>query len=365
MRVLLLVNSLPNGGLERQLALLATNLPPEWEARVWAMDGGPYESYLRDNGIPVLVRSRRSRFDLLPAYRLLQDILWFKPDVVHSWGWMPALAAGPICRALGIPCIDGMIQSGALEPDFTRLKRIGMATATLVMANTEAGLRAWDIGPDKGRVVYNGFDTARLRGLGERSGPDPERFTVVMTGRMRPVKDFDLIIAAARRLSRHGEDWRFLLVGDGPERPRLIHDAADLVDAGVVVFPSPGLEILDLVRQADVGVLMTNPALAREGLSNSIMEYMALGLPVVCGNGGGNPELVQDGVTGLIIPPADVDALVNSLTLLRREPAVRASMGKLGRERIGREFSVEAMVNAMLSVYEEAAARVRPAARGD
>ena len=173
LRVLYLVDGLGNGGLERQLALLATRLPEDWEPRVWAMDGGPFEDYLLNEGIPVLVRRRRARFDPLPAAQLWQDLRSWRPDIVHSWGWMPALAAGPFCRALRIACIDGMIQSGALEPDFTRLKRLGMASATLVVANTRAGLRAWGIGPARGRVVYNGFDQARLESLGDGSVADP------------------------------------------------------------------------------------------------------------------------------------------------------------------------------------------------
>ena len=379
MRVLYLVDGLGNGGLERQLALLATRLPEDWEPRVWAMDGGPFEDYLLDKGIPVLVRRRRARFDPLPAAQLWQDLRSWRPDVVHAWGWMPALAAGPFCRALRIACIDGMIQSGALEPDFTGLKRLGMACATLVVANTGAGLRAWDIGPDRGRVVYNGFDQARLESLGDGSAADPAQFTVIMTARMKPVKDFAVVIEAARLLSRADDGWRFLLVGDGPERERLIRQAGDLIERGVVAFPQPEMEILGLVRQADVGVLMTDAgkplvvrqrtasdwarraSLTREGLSNSIMEYMALGLPVVCGSGGGNPELVQDGVTGFIIPPGDAGALADRLTVLREDPAKSAAMGALGRERILRDFSVESMVGNMVRVYAEALARMQGA----
>ena len=118
------------------------------------------------------------------------------------------------------------------------------------------------------------------------------------------------------------------------------------------------MEILGLVRQADVGVLMTDARLAHEGLSNSIMEYMALGLPVVCGSGGGNPELVQDGVTGFIIPPGDPAALAERLTTLRKDAAKRTRMGALGRERILRDFSVERMVDNMLGVYAEALAKM-------
>ena len=121
-----------------------------------------------------------------------------------------------------------------------------------------------------------------------------------------------------------------------------------------MVFPEPGLEVLELVRDADVGVLMTNPALACEGLSNSIMEYMALGLPVVCGDGGGNRELVEDGITGFVIPPADPAPLVERLTYLHDHEEVRRAMGAAGRARISRDFSVDTMIRRMLDVYAEA-----------
>ena len=164
-----------------------------------------------------------------------------------------------------------------------------------------------------------------------------------MTGRMVPVKHYDVVVAAARSLGARADGWRFVLVGEGSDRDRLMREARDLIEAGTVDFPEPGFEVLELVRDADVGVLMTNPALAREGLSNSIMEYMALGLPVVCGEGGGNPELVEDGVTGFIIPPADPAALAERLAYLHDHPGP-LRMGAAGRERIARDFSVDAMV---------------------
>ena len=358
MKVLYLVNSLPNGGLERQLTLLAASLPEDWTPRVWSMGGGSFEPCLRERGVPVIVRERRSRFDVSPAALLWRDVVSWRPDVVHSWGWMPGLAVAPLCRLLRIPYIDGMIRSGAVEPDFPRLKRLGMALATLVVANSAAGLRAWGVGPDKGRVVPNAFDQDRLRNLDAGQDKDPATFTVIMTARMSAAKDFDVVIEAARRLSGAGQGWRFLLVGHGPDRDRLIRLAADLTETGVVSFPQPGLEVLRLVRRADVGVLMTNATLVSEGLSNSIMEYMALGLPVVCGRGGGNAELVQDGATGFVIPPGDADVLAGRLSALRGDRAAGAAMGALGRERILRVFTVPRMVDGMLSVYAEGLARV-------
>ena len=354
MKVLLLADTLENGGLERQLALVATNLPREWERHVWALDGGPFAHYLRESGIEVTVARRRSRLDARPVASLWRDLRSWRPDVVHSWSWISTLASGPACRLLRIPLVDGTIQTGAYRGELLGLNRLGMACATLVVANSEAGLRAWGVGPARGRVVQNGFDWSRLPPQDpSRKRPDP-RFTVVMTGRMVPVKHFDIVIRAARRLSRDPGSWRFLLVGNGPDRDRLMKEAQDLVAAGTVAFPRPDLEVLDLVQQADVGVLMTDPALAQEGLSNSIMEYMALGLPVVCGEGGGNPELVLDGVTGFIVPQADPGALAEKLAYLRSRPDERQAMGRAGRARICTDYSVETMVRKMVRVYAEA-----------
>jgi glycosyltransferase involved in cell wall biosynthesis len=104
---------------------------------------------------------------------------------------------------------------------------------------------------------------------------------------------------------------------------------------------------------------MTNRRLADEGLSNSIMEYMALGLPVVCGDGGGNPELVQDGTTGFIIPQGDAGHLAERLERLRADPDRRSAMGAAGRARIRHGFSTPRMVRAMLRVYAEALSKTR------
>ena len=113
-----------------------------------------------------------------------------------------------------------------------------------MVANSRAGLAAWNVSPAKGRVVYNGFDESRLaaarRARRGRAAAGPAgRFTVVMTGRMTKVKHYDVVIEAARRLREAPGGFRFVLVGDGPDRARLLEAARDLVAAGVVEFPSP------------------------------------------------------------------------------------------------------------------------------
>jgi glycosyltransferase involved in cell wall biosynthesis len=177
-----------------------------------------------------------------------------------------------------------------------------------------------------------------------------------MTARMHWHKDYRCLLDAARVLcAEDPEGWRFLAVGWGEERPALLSEYHDLLESGAVVFPEVGTEVLNLVCEAHIGVLLTNTAFAAEGLSNSIMEYMACGLPVVCTEGGGNRELVIEGETGLFVPPADVEAVVRQLRFLSEDPATASRMGRAGRERIASVFTVDALVSGTIAAYDLAA----------
>lgn len=360
MKVLFLIDCLDNGGAERQMALLATHLPAEWDRAVCALDGGPFEDYLRQRGVAVELHPRRSRLDPRAIASVWRSLQRSRPDIVHSWSWISTLVAGPICRLTGLPLIDGTIRTGALQPDHLSLKRLGMASSSLIVANTHAGLRAWGVAPTKGRVVHNGFDWSRLAdsaGAADSRVSSRDRtddvMTIVMVGRMVAERDYRAVIAAARLLREAKGQYRFLLVGHGPQRDELMAEAADLISDGTVTFPDPDLEIIAHVLSADVGVLMTEPRWAQEGCSNAILEYMACGLPVVCGASGGNREIVDDGQTGFVIPSADAPALAKRLEYLWGHREQRRTMGMAGRRRVQTHFSIERMVGRYLQIYAE------------
>ena len=359
-RLLLLTATLTSGGLERQLSALAANLPSRWRPLVWSADDGPFRDVLVRSAVPVIVDRRARRLDPRPFARLARLILRDRPDVVHAWHWMPAAVAAPVCRVARIPFVDGTIRLGKPNPEFGRPRSGTMRLADVVVANSRAGLEAWGVRPPKGRVVYNGFDQARLEALPGESAPPPAAFTVVMTGRLHPHKDFRMLLSAARLVSSGAPAgaWRFLLVGDGPEAASLRRDAADLLAAGVVDFVAPGLEVLPLVAAADVGVLLTDPSQHAEGCSNAIMEYMACGLPVVATDSGGNRELVEDGVTGFLVASGDAAGFARRLEELRGS-AGRAAMGAAGRTRLLRDFSLAAMVDAYVRIYDDCMGRMR------
>jgi glycosyltransferase involved in cell wall biosynthesis len=361
-RVLIVTDSLENGGMERQLTLLAKALPATWAVRVVSLWDGVYASVLREARVEVSILPREFRFDIRPAVPLSKIIRDWRPTVVHTYGWMSMAASVLPCRFAGIPIVDASIRVGAVLTRRDRLMRAMTSRADVVIANSQAGLDAYGVDPRRGRVVHNGFDPERWRlCLAGRRAEWPT--TVVMTGRMHRHKDYRCLLDAARVLcAEDPEGWRFLAVGSGEERPALLSEYRDLLESGAVVFPEAGDEVLSLVCVAHIGVLLTNAAFAAEGLSNSIMEYMACGLPVVCTDSGGNRELVVEGETGLLVPSGDVDAVVRRLRSLRDGPATASRMGRAGRERIATVFTVDALVRGTIGAYDLAAEGRRTAA---
>ena len=353
-RVLYLVDALGNGGLERQMTLLAANLPPRWQPYVTALTGGPFAGEMRRLGIPLRITAAAHRFDPRKALALNRLILRLRPDIIHAWGWQSLMLAGPACLLRRPPVIDGTIQSGWVVPQHQRFGHLYHYWTSYYLPNSRAGMEAYNITPAQGSVVYNGFDEARLPASFPERPVDrgDGRFVYVMIGRMHPDKDYPTVFAAARQLEqREPGRFQFLAIGDGPLRGQWQRECADLVAAGAVSFPQPGLEVLEHVARADAGVLMTTPPIV-EGCSNAIMEYMACGLPVVAACSGGNPELVRDGESGLLVPPADAAALAEALRRMRADPAMRAHMGQVARQRIREDFSLGRYVDEMVSHYD-------------
>jgi glycosyltransferase involved in cell wall biosynthesis len=216
----------------------------------------------------------------------------------------------------------------------------------------------WGISPSRGVVIYNGFDLDRLKRIDGTalfsgvSGNDTREFKIVMTARMVKAKDFALFVSAARRVFQLGRtSWRFLAVGDGEDKANLINENIDLVRSGILEFPDAGLEVIPFLQVSRVGVLLTKPSVTEEGCSNSIMEYMACGLPVIATDSGGNKELVDDNYTGFIIPDGDLDTLMRKLDWLFENPSLAAEMGLRGRKKLEEQFSTKRMVTLMTDLY--------------
>ena len=220
-----------------------------------------------------------------------------------------------------------------------------------------------DIGIPRGRIaaIYNGVDTARFCPAASGRGVLPAGFApddavVVGTiGRLEQVKDQTTLAAAFCRVIRDRPELRrrlrLVVIGDGSLRGEIERLLAEHDAPALAWLPGYSYDAPELLRAFDVFALPSR----REGISNTVLEAMATAKPVVATAVGGNPEIVVDGVTGLLTPPADPAAMAERLAHYVDDPALAAAHGQAGLDRIRERFSLAAMVSAYLGVYDEVA----------
>ena len=351
-RILFTIDSLALGGTQRQLCLLLKYLDPEWESRLISLENGPYLEVLHNQGYKVDLFERRYKYDLTPAIKMWRLIWEYKPSIVHSWGGLSSIFIAPVPIISDIKLIDCI--RNAVYPVRHGLRfQITNLIADRVISNSEAGLKVHKIPSHKGRVIYNGIDPDRFESINHSKMPSDDPTTIVMAARMSSAKDYFTFIDAARNLSKNDKSgWRFIALGSGDLRRKLIKYAGDLISDGIIEFPEVGLDIIPYLNISDIGVLLTSTN-HQEGLSNSIMEYMACELPVICSDSGGNREIVKDNETGYIITPGSLDDLIEKLLILKDNPLLARRMGRMGKKRVYSMCSINQMVNNHIEEYQE------------
>ena len=203
------------------------------------------------------------------------------------------------------------------------------------------------IAPAKVGLIANGVDTVHFR----PGASGPGQFVVGTVGRLQDVKNQAGLVdafAALKAMLPAQPQARLMIVGDGPLRAQLEAKVAQAGLTDAVTLTGARTDIADLMRGFSVFALSS----IAEGTPVTLLEAMACALPVVSTVVGGIPELVQDGVTGTLVPPGDVAALASALARYAADPALAARHGAAGRERIENHYSVSAMVQAYVALYD-------------
>lgn len=203
----------------------------------------------------------------------------------------------------------------------------------------------------RSHVIYPGIDPEFFIPPRRREGSECLR--VVTVGSLVWVKGTTYAIQAVRRVLDAGVPVQFSIVGDGPERQRVLYEIHDLglQDHVRLLGGRTPVEVLDELRRSDVFVL---PSLS-EGLSNAAIEAMACGLPVVTGDCGGMPEAITDGVEGFVVPLRDPHAMAKALSALASDVELRRRMGKAGRDRVLKQFTLDRQIEEFVSLLEDVA----------
>lgn len=358
LRILHFVDSLRVGGKERQTAELVKGLCRLTSVESLVVTMGAEQFYVADIqklGVSVCYLLRRVRWDPTIFSRLWHLMQQFRPDIIHTNSEMTMTYAWPLARLMGVKIVNGTIRNAFSGSGLRwRWHKLMLHLADARVANSKAGFTSRGIPHDGPRnyVIYNGLDLERFesRALhnGEKLGFHANGCKVVgMVAEFSDYKDFQTFIRAAQDVSARRQDVVFLAVGDGKN----LDACKSMVSTNEksIFFVGKRKDVEALVQQIDIGVLCT----FTEGISNSVMEYMAAGKPVVVTNGGGSSELVADGITGFLVPPAQPLAVAEKIELLAGDSVKARLMGLAGRKRIEKRFSIKQMTDATIRMYRE------------
>jgi sugar transferase (PEP-CTERM/EpsH1 system associated) len=372
LRVLHVVSCLGMGGTEHGVIKLINALGSEdFEHQICAVRGID-ENFARRMDIETMVSnvgSAKQGFQF-PLFRLARLMRRIRPHIVHTRNF-GALEAIPAARVARVPVAIHSEHGYELEVlDGLPFRRRALCRAFYALTDevftVSDELRVYHSRQswsprERISVIHNGVNTDQFCPHPERAalvrselGIPSGRVVIGTVGRIVPIKDHKTLLEAARILVREGRDIHVLIVGSGPELPKLQLQAATSPElAGRIMFLGASDRVPDLLNSMDLFVL---PSIS-EGMSNTILEAMATGLPLIVTRAGGNPELVEDALVGRLFTPRDVQALAGILSHLVIDPVLRREYGQAARQRAVEHFSLTDMVRHYRDLYLDLAAR--------
>lgn len=371
-RILHVIGSMEVGGAERQVVEIVRGLAGRYEFHLGLSSaGGPLEPAVRSAGAQIHTLSSRARAasPVRRAWRfgharnrlraLLRDL---EPDIVHAWLFETSLLAAASRWPRRTPPLivsrRSLVGWIARRRIYFPLARWTNTQADVLLANSEAvradAIRKEGVDPARIEVIYNGVDTSVYA-----PGPPDDVLrhelgllaglpVVGMVANLHAYKGHAEVLDAAATLRAQGGRFALLFVGRDGDASDDLRRQADRLKLENVVFAGPRDDVPGLLRLMDVFVSASH----EEGLSNSILEAMAAGRPIVTTSVGGSVEQIDDGSTGLVVPPRSPAALSAAIGRLLGDPALRARFGAAVRERAVAEFSMGRVLEETAALYE-------------
>jgi len=365
------VHRLDVGGLEYGLVNLINRIPAGRyrHAIICLTDYSAFRQRIQRGDVPVFALNKPPGNSPVLHFKLWRLLMQLRPDIIHTRnlaaleGNLPAAFAGVPVRIHGEHGrdIDDLDGRSTRRQIMRRLFKPFVHHYIAVSRDLESYLQQ-KVGvlPSRVAQIYNGVDSERFHPAGERRAEVPcagfagtGDFVIGTVGRMQDVKDQLTLARAFVRLvqgiPRAEQRLRLVMIGDGPLREKV---RVLLANAGVEQFawlPGEHNDIPRIMRSFDLFVL---PSLA-EGISNTILEAMASGLPVLATAVGGNPELIEPGVTGTLVPRNDAESMARAIRSYVESAELCRRQGSQARRAVERKFGMDAMVNAYMAVYDQ------------
>ncbi|MAM88047.1 MAG: hypothetical protein CME36_12155 [unclassified Hahellaceae] len=348
----------PYAGTESQVLKLVSGLKEQgWDIQFAVLRG---TDYTRSGMFPVPVHdlgvgSISSPGSWFKMYRYARSLRKQGFSVVHAFFNDASVIAPPTMRLAGLKTLIsrrdmGFWYSGTYLKALRLTGRCVHAAVCNSKAVAEITSRFEKMPPGKIHVIYNGYPDMSS---GEQvSAPWESRseaeVVVGIVANLRPIKRIDDLIEAIGLLAREGLHLKLNVIGGGDPHAYM-EQVRRLGLEGHVHLLGSQPEPERHIRDFDIAVLCSET----EGFSNAIIEYMRCGKPVVCTRTGGNPEIVEEGLNGYLVPVGDVEALADRIRKLAENPQLREKMGKVGRSQLADKYSMKAMVAKHVELYSQ------------
>jgi glycosyltransferase involved in cell wall biosynthesis len=318
--------------------------------------------YVNNLGITLEIIKRnylkKDPYLFLKFYKLC---LKHKPDIIHTWGSMLAFYSLPVVIFKKIPHINSHITNAPLKRKKFGFQywitNIGFKYSTIILANSYAGLKSYGVSIGKGRVIYNGIRLERFTDLPDKELIKtkfniPTPFAVIMVATYAANKNYRQLVDIAEFVSHKRDDITFIGVGDSErdfsEFEKIKELAAKLNNLKLCEKLT---DVESLINACDIGVLFTYS----EGLSNSVIEYMACGKPVIANDAGGTREIVFHDQTGFLLTNETTEEIADLIVELIDDENKRSTMGKNAKRYIGKYMSIDRIGKDFCKLYSEIA----------
>jgi len=368
--VVQLIDSFNQGGSERQALQLTRLLSDSDSFKVYLATLDPSGSLratiedLHLGEIPSFPLG--SFYDANAVKQLRRFVRWLKSlnvSVIHTHDFYTnvfGMAGGALAR---LPVrVASMRETAEMRTSAQKqVQRVAYSLAHQIVANSQAvrtTLSRDGVNADKITVIYNGLNldriattasrTEAMRLLGLEQNP-ARRFISIVANMRHEVKDYPMFLRAAKRVAEEIPDAGFLLAGEGELADGLWRLARDLGIQESTFFLGRCEKIAELLSISEACVLSSKA----EGFSNSILEYMAAGKPVVATDVGGAAEVIEEGRTGYLVPSGDDSQMASRLITLFRDSESAAIMGQRGRRVVEEKFSCEAQLKQTEDLYKQ------------
>lgn len=356
-------------GAEVQLKVLLSKLvlKPDLDLSVILFNGGRLGEELEKLGISVSVFPEAEWGSSKIFLELVRKFQRSNTKLVHTHKYKDTILAAPAAKMCGIPYVVRTVH-GLREPFKGRqafkmnvyeaiertVHRHCVDAIIGVSSQIESACRR-EGAVSRVTCIRNGIDLEKKPNQTDRwqirkeLGVDAEICLIGTVGRLTPVKGLSYLLQSVSMLLRRRTNVRLLIVGDGVIRKDLEAQAHDLGIGENVVFLGHREDTLELMQALDIFVL---PSLS-EGIPMALLEAMAVSRAVVASRVGGIPEIVEDGVEGILVEPMDVNQLAESCGRLIESPATAMKMGEQARKRVIQDFSASAMADKVEGLYKQ------------